>query len=322
MIDSLYNYIGTEDYWTGVTVEFTGVIIEITILSILIPFILWLYRIKANRREKYNAVTIIYAMLNNLSDQLVLLFDYDEITDDTPTGSQHTNITSFNPVLKYYIQHLEELEPLGYENSYYYSNLKIKLYCLENSCNNNEPFTNDKKKLDSIKQKLIQLEDEFSDYKIFQIKKVNLVKMINYLLSTIKITRYTINELTADNIEYSKAVKDLHQLIFGMISIFYEYKKFYDHYTYIDSIRKNIFEPKDSGDRDTLIAMYKDIEERNTRKNPESFLDLLYVIKASGKNKWLQYFKLLFYIPYYLIILKPYESITKIIRTIAKMRNK
>jgi hypothetical protein len=79
----------------------------------------------------------------------------------------------------------------------------------------------------------------------------------------------------------------------------------------LKSIGSYVIESKEVN-RDEFLEKYK-IIEKNSKTNPESFLDVLYVIKASGKNKWFQYIKLLIFFPYYYVINIPFNLITGLI---------
>jgi len=61
-------YIGSEDFFNGISVEIGGIIIEIILLSILIPLFIWIYKYKSNRRKKANAIALLFDLFHMYLD--------------------------------------------------------------------------------------------------------------------------------------------------------------------------------------------------------------------------------------------------------------
>lgn len=67
IIEQITSYIRTSDYLNGVFVEISGIVIELLLLSILLPLFLYIYKLRKSRQSRMIASFYLFQVFHNVS---------------------------------------------------------------------------------------------------------------------------------------------------------------------------------------------------------------------------------------------------------------
>ncbi len=265
-------YIGTPDFCNGMTVEMTGLIIEIFLLSLLVPLIIWIFNYRENRLKKYHGVSILFGLFNTTLDQIALLFDFDKIKFEK---DGHLNSEDIDAVLKYFFKNVNELK-ISYVKNFYYGNLEPKLFCIEHYCNNNKEISKDLSKVLKIIDSLNKSITDFEKIQFLEIKNKKLQIEISATKSFIFALCESIKEFNEKKVENEKLIEIIHNLTLLMMSLFYKYVRFFENFHFYHKLKIEVLKIDYSNQRDNIMRKIYKKEEKN--KNKGQFWSELFML--------------------------------------------
>lgn len=248
-------YIFSKSFYSDIIVDLGlgGIIIELLLLSLFVPLIIWIKNRKKNKLNKFHAITILYGLFNEILDQFIILLEFDKIESE-----RGDNVS---PTLRYYLKNGNDIK-VGYMNSYYYGELKPKLFCIEHFCQkHSEPKINNALIIDS-KKSLKSIISRSNQIHLSNINDGGLNSEINILKSML----IELSELLRNfQKEPKKAINGLHALSFLMLELFYKYVDFYeDYFINLESEKKP--ENEDLSQKEFMNKIYR-IEKKHSSKS-------------------------------------------------------
>jgi len=250
-------YVDTLEFWNDMTVEIGGLIIEIILLSILIPFIIWIYNYKRRRFNKYHGITILFGLFDSTLGQITLLLDFD-------TKYKESNLFSADPTFGYWAENANELE-IGYTTSPI-GNLKVKLFCVEHFCEKNSSIATDKIKIKRIIESLNKIIEE---YKSMQFLTINNRRIQNEINGT-KALIYSISGMLQnykDKSDDVDIIELIHNSTLMMMHLFYKHARFLQFYNVYSNLGEELFDRDYSKKRDEFLSKIRSKEAKEKKRN-------------------------------------------------------
>lgn len=262
-------YLWSDDYINGVIVEVSGIIIEIALLSILVPTVIYLYNLRKKRRDKAAGIGILFDMYNFFLWQVSELFQFDKLRPEEYSKSD------VDPCLFYWMKHLDAI-PNSWSNSIHYGTVNSKMYCIEHYCQNNKQYPIDRARELEVLEAINHRMHYFDNLLSFGIDNYKIKQEIE----AAKVFINSASEFLRVNATQTQMIELIHNSVFHMLGVFYKYVDFYEKYFIIRDLSSDILKNQEFS-RDEFMDKIKKLDNKHNRRSRTrgTWYELFYVIK-------------------------------------------